>query len=80
MRIGMVSGQSLNTGTHSVDALSIERGCKLFGGDTALALTMLRSGQERDVIERESGASVAVADVSFTVPAGRNFVLGRVDI
>ena len=54
-------------GTVSASAvmLSSEGLCKIYGGNTAQALTMLRAGVDQADILRETGATVAVADVSF---------------
>ena len=75
MGIGGTSGYSSDAASHGAAVLSVEGVCKFFGGNTALALSMLREGAEREAIEREAGAAMAVADLAFTVPAGRIFVL-----
>ena len=67
-------------GTMSASAvmLSSEGLCKIYGGNTAQALTMLRAGVDQADILRETGATVAVADVSFGLSAGEIVtVLGR---
>ncbi|AWB07048.1 glycine/betaine ABC transporter ATP-binding protein (plasmid) [Azospirillum humicireducens] len=58
--------------------LSAEGLCKLYGGNPSQALAMLRAGADRADIRRETGASVAVAGVSFDLPAGKILaLLGR---
>ncbi|MBY6263435.1 ATP-binding cassette domain-containing protein [Azospirillum sp. 412522] len=61
------------TGMLSVDGL-----CKVYGGDAARALALSRAGIDHAGIRRETGAAVAVADVSFDLRAGEILaVLGR---
>jgi len=58
--------------------LSVEGLCKLYGGNAARALTMLHAGMDHAGIRRETGATVAVADVSFDLATGEILaVLGR---
>ncbi|SMF88874.1 glycine betaine/proline transport system ATP-binding protein [Azospirillum oryzae] len=67
-------------GTVSASAamVSAEGLCKLYGGNAAQALTMLRAGVDPADILRETGATVAVADVAFGLSAGEIVtVLGR---
>ncbi len=67
-------------GTVSASAvmLSSEGLCKIYGGNAAQALTMLRAGVDQADILRDTGATVAVADVSFGLSAGEIVtVLGR---
>ena len=58
--------------------LSAEGLCKLYGGNPAQALAMLQAGADRADIRRETGATVAVAGVSFDLSAGKILaLLGR---
>ncbi|WP_244592672.1 methyl-accepting chemotaxis protein [Azospirillum palustre] len=50
----------------------------MYGGNAARALTMLHAGRDQADIQRETGAAVAVADVSFGLAAGEILgLLGR---
>ncbi|CAO3408340.1 methyl-accepting chemotaxis protein [Azospirillum largimobile] len=58
--------------------LSAEGLCKVYGGNAVQALAMLQAGMDHADIRRETGATVAVADVSFDLSAGEILaVLGR---
>ncbi|WP_372395522.1 methyl-accepting chemotaxis protein [Azospirillum sp. HJ39] len=58
--------------------LSAEGLCKLYGGNAARALAMLHAGVDHADIRRETGATVAIADVSLAMSAGEILaVLGR---
>ncbi|MCP1613068.1 glycine betaine/proline transport system ATP-binding protein [Azospirillum lipoferum] len=60
--------------------LSAEGLCKVYGGSAARAMAMLRAGIDHADIGRETGATVAVADVSFDLAAGEVLaVLGRLN-
>jgi len=48
---------------------------KIFGGAREEALRRLEAGASKDEVYRETGAVVAVRDVSFSVPAGAVFVV-----
>ncbi len=55
--------------------LEVEGLCKVFGPAPGRALELLRQGAAKDEIRRRTGATVAVADVSFAVEAGATFVV-----
>ncbi|QCG89738.1 methyl-accepting chemotaxis protein [Azospirillum sp. TSH100] len=60
--------------------LSVEGLCKIYGGSAARALTMLHAGVDHADIRRETGATVAVAEVSFDLAAGEVLaLLGRLN-
>ena len=48
---------------------------KIFGGDPAEALTLLKSGRTKDEIYAATGQTVGVDDVSFSVAEGEIFVV-----
>ncbi|WP_049976351.1 methyl-accepting chemotaxis protein [Azospirillum sp. B506] len=61
-----------------IGMLSVEGLCKVYGGNAAQVLALLRAGMDHAGIRRETGATVAVADVSFDLAAGEILaVLGR---
>ncbi len=55
--------------------VKVENLYKVFGGNAEEALRQYRDGKSRDAVFEESGALIAVADVSFEVPAGETFVV-----
>ncbi|WP_377806801.1 methyl-accepting chemotaxis protein [Azospirillum sp. A29] len=58
--------------------LSVEGLCKLYGGNAARALPMLHARRDHADIRRETGTTVAVANVSFGLAAGEILaILGR---
>lgn len=61
-----------------IGLVSVEGLCKLYGGNAARASAMLHAGMDHADIRRETGATVAVANVSFQLAAGEILaLLGR---
>ncbi|MBK1842744.1 ATP-binding cassette domain-containing protein [Azospirillum sp. YIM B02556] len=72
------SARSEGTALAGTGMLSAEGLCKVYGSDAARALGLSRTGMDQAGIRRETGATVAVADVSFGLSAGEILaVLGR---
>lgn len=57
------------------EILKIEHVTMLFGSNTAVALKKLKSGDGKSEIFRETGVTVGVFDVNFSVDSGEIFVI-----
>ncbi|MBP5855549.1 betaine/proline/choline family ABC transporter ATP-binding protein [Marivibrio halodurans] len=57
------------------DRIVVENAYKIFGGNPDEAYRLLGEGKTKDQIFRETGATVAVQDASFTVKSGEVFVI-----
>lgn len=56
-------------------AIAFKGVTKIFGSDPAAALERLASGQSKDTIRRETGATIALHDVSLDIEASEVFVV-----
>lgn len=55
--------------------VSIRSVCKIFGGDTAATIAMLKQGAGKAEIQAKTGAIVGLRDVSLEIPAASTFVV-----